>query len=34
MKKPFLFPNDEMVFKLMYLEMKNMGRRWTMPKKT
>lgn len=31
MKKLSLFPNDELVFKLMYLEVKNMGQGWTMP---
>jgi transposase-like protein len=31
MKNCSLFPHDEMVFKLIYLELKNMGQRWTMP---
>ena len=26
-----LFPNDEAVFKLMYLALRNISRRWTMP---
>jgi hypothetical protein len=25
------FPNDEAVFKLMYLALRNISRRWTMP---
>ena len=31
MKNRSLFPTDEMVFKLMYLELKNIGQRRTMP---
>ena len=30
-KNRALFPNDEAVFKLMYLALKNISRRWTMP---
>jgi putative transposase len=26
-----LFPNDEAVFKLMYLALRNISQRWTMP---
>jgi putative transposase len=26
-----LFPNDEAVFKLMYLGLRNISKRWTMP---
>jgi transposase-like protein len=26
-----LFPNDEAVFKLMYLALRNISKRWTMP---
>ena len=26
-----LFPNDEAVFKLMYLTLRNISKRWTMP---
>lgn len=32
-KNRSLFPNDEAVFKLMYLGLKNISRRWTMPVK-
>jgi putative transposase len=28
-----LFPNDEAVFKLMYLALRNISRRWAMPTK-
>jgi putative transposase len=30
-KNRSLFPNDEAVFKLMYLALKNISKRWTMP---
>lgn len=30
-KNRLLFPNDEAVFKLMYLALKNISKRWTMP---
>jgi putative transposase len=30
-KNRSLFPNDEAVFKLMYLGLKNISQRWTMP---
>jgi putative transposase len=30
-KNRSLFPNDEAVFKLMYLGLKNISKRWTMP---
>lgn len=30
-KNRSLFPNDEVVFKLMYLALKNISKRWTMP---
>ncbi len=30
-KNRSLFPNDEAVFKLMYLALKNISQRWTMP---
>jgi putative transposase len=30
-KNRSLFPNDEAVFKLMYLALRNISRRWTMP---
>lgn len=29
-----LFPNDEAVFKLMYLALRNISQRWTMPIKS
>jgi hypothetical protein len=32
-KNRLLFPNDEAVFKLMYLALRNISRRWTMPSK-
>jgi putative transposase len=31
MKNRSLFPNDEAVFKLMYLALRNVSQRWTMP---
>jgi putative transposase len=30
-KNRSLFPNDEAVFKLMYLALRNISKRWTMP---
>jgi putative transposase len=30
-KNRSLFPNDEAVYKLMYLALKNISKRWTMP---
>ena len=30
-KNRSLFPNDEAVFKLMFLALKNISKRWTMP---
>ena len=30
-KNRSLFPNDEAVFKLIYLALRNISRRWTMP---
>ena len=30
-KNRSLFPNDEAVFKLMYLALRNISQRWTMP---
>lgn len=30
-KNRSLFPNDETVFKLMYLALRNSSKRWTMP---
>jgi putative transposase len=30
-KNRSLFPNDEAVFKLMYLALKHISQRWTMP---
>jgi putative transposase len=30
-KNRSMFPNDEAVFKLMYLGMRNISQRWTMP---
>ncbi|MFL6212515.1 MAG: transposase, partial [Blastocatellia bacterium] len=30
-KNRSLFPNDEAVFKLMYLGLRNISKRWTMP---
>jgi putative transposase len=30
-KNRSLFPNDEVVFKLMYLGLRNISKRWTMP---
>jgi putative transposase len=30
-KNRSLFPNDEVVFKLMYLALRNISKRWTMP---
>ena len=30
-KNRVLFPNDEAVFKLLYLALRNISRRWTMP---
>jgi putative transposase len=32
-KNRSLFPNDEAVFKLMYLALRNISQRWTMPNK-
>jgi putative transposase len=31
MKNRSLFPSDEAVFKLLYLALKNISKRWTMP---
>jgi putative transposase len=30
-KNRSLFPNDEAVFKLLYLALRNMAKKWTMP---
>jgi putative transposase len=30
-KNRALFPNDEAVFKLLYLALRNISKRWTMP---
>ena len=30
-KNRSLFPNDEAIFKLMYLSLKNISKKWTMP---
>ena len=30
-KNRALFPNDDAIFKLLYLALKNIGKKWTMP---
>jgi transposase-like protein len=30
-KNRSLFPNDEAIFKLMYVSLKNISKKWTMP---